>query len=236
MKTKILIFTIFNLLFFSGCDGDDTPTMSTCILYGNDPVGCEKAGCTVMGGERAVFDEGRCVAYGPFGCFPAKSDECSSVFRDYCSFSSNPVDVVSSFKSCPQNLGSSWTTCPDGYVSSMDCYPVASICQSLSTMETCHAQYCSWVQNATRAVFNGGVCTGWEPQTVSFCTGYIRAQSAFIYRETGDGTEMFRLDEVLQVPNTRYVKFSETPDPWSFCFGDVNFDDPICSSCPEPAK
>jgi len=41
--------------------------------------------CTVMGGGRAVYRDGRCVAFVPFGCFPAKSDECASVDHSYCS-------------------------------------------------------------------------------------------------------------------------------------------------------
>ncbi len=234
MKNLLSLFTIFSILIFSACDDDDTPTMSTCVLYGDDPVACEKAGCTVMGGQRTVYRDGRCVAYEPFACFPRKDGDCSSVFIDYCSVGAASVDMVTSFNACPLNLGNEWEKCPDGF--NLHCYPDAALCSSLTTRETCHAQYCSWVENATKAVFSEGVCTGWEPQPVSFCTGYILSQSALIYRETDEGTEMYRLGEVLLVPNTEHRKVSETPDPWSFCFGDVRFDDPICSSCPEPTK
>lgn len=85
MKNLISLFAIFSILFSSACDDDDTPTMSTCVLYGDDPVACEAAGCTVMGGERTVYSDERCVAYAPFACFPRKDGDCSSVERSYCS-------------------------------------------------------------------------------------------------------------------------------------------------------
>ncbi len=239
MKTCCIFFTIFNLLLFSGCDdeGDDTPTMSTCVLYGDEPVACEAAGCTVMGGARSVFLNGRCVAFVPFRCFPVKSNECSGTDQSYCAFSEDSLDIVYTGNTCHLNLDTNWENCPQGYgMMHIDCYPDPGICSSLSTRETCLEQYCSWVQNATRAVFDGGTCAGWEPEPASFCTGYIRDQSKLIYRESVDGTEIYRLDEVLQVPNSLNFKVSQTPDPWSFCFGDVRFDDPICSSCPEPTK
>lgn len=142
--------------------------------------------------------------------------------------------MVFSGNSCFQNLGTDWTNCPEGF--SLNCYPNAALCSGLTTRETCHAQYCSWVESATRAVFAEGVCTGWEPQSASFCTGYIREQSAMMYRETEAGLEMYSLGEVLLKPQTHHVKVTENPDPWSFCFGDVRFDHPICASCPEPTK
>jgi len=106
---KILMFFLITLsLFLTACDSDDTPTMNTCILYGDDPVACEQAGCTVMGGGRAVYRDGRCVAYVPFGCFPAKSDECASVDHSYCSIKEDLIDVVFSNKSCPVEPHSGW--------------------------------------------------------------------------------------------------------------------------------
>jgi len=239
MKTTILIFTIFNLLFFSGCDddGDDTPTMSTCILYGNDPVACEEAGCTVMGGGRAVYRDGRCVAFVPFACFPRKDDECASVESSYCSFQSDVVDVVYSGNTCSQNLGSGWEKCPSGYgVASMECYPDATVCESITSLESCHGEYCTWVRDARRAVMNEGTCTGWEVTTVSFCASYVPNYATILHRETQDGTELLLLGEVLPPPDVEQNKMNSTPDPWSFCSGSTGLDDPICASCPEPTK
>lgn len=100
MKNLLSLFTMISILIFSACDDDDTPTMSTCVLYGDDPVACEKAGCTVMGGERAQYVDGRCVGYGPFFCFPRKDNQCLSAENCYRSFMNDIVDVVYSSNSC----------------------------------------------------------------------------------------------------------------------------------------
>jgi len=239
MKTKILIFTIFNLLFFSGCDddGDDTPTMNTCILYGNDPVACVEAGCTVMGGSRSVVRDGRCIANMPFGCFPLQDDECSSVGSAHCTVSPDDHDSVALFKSCSMNWGIEWVQCPAGEGwGNEDCYPDPVLCEAQTTLDACHAEYCTWVQDAVKAIFDEGVCTGWETQAVSFCTAYVGSNKTILFREADPVTEMYKLGEVQHVPNAQYFKLTENPDLWSTCSGLPSVDDPICSSCPEPAK
>ncbi len=239
MKTTILLLTLFNLVFFSGCnnDTDDTPTMSTCILYGNDPIACEQAGCTVMGGGRAVYRNGRCVAYEPFNCFPRKKGYCNNVESNYCSFQGDVVDLVYSGNTCSLKLGPEWENCPHGYGSAkMNCYPEATLCESMNTLESCHAEYCTWVKDARRAIMNEGICTGWEDATVSFCVSYLPNYATALFRETQDGTEMFLSGVVIPPQNVEQDKVDTTPDPWSFCSPSPGLDDPICSSCPDPTE
>jgi len=239
MKTKILIIAIFNLLLFASCDddGDDTPTMSTCILYGDDPVACEKAGCTVMRGLRSVFRDGRCVAYKPHACFPLQDDECNSVVSDYCTVSLEDRDSVSTSESCSMNLGSDWALCQggEGWVNE-DCYPDPDLCEAQTTLEDCHSQYCTWIQDARQAIMTEGICSGWEETTVSFCASYVPSYATILHRETQDGTQMFLSGVATPPPDVEQHKWGSTPDPWSFCSGLASVDDPICASCPEPTK
>jgi len=237
MKT-LMLFIITQSLFLAACDGDDTPPMSTCILYGDDPAACEKAGCTVMGGSRAVVRDGRCVAYEAFRCFPRKDDECASLASAYCTVTPDDRDSVASYNSCSMNLGSEWVHCPAGEGwGNEDCYPDPVLCEAQTTLEACHAEYCTWVQGARRAIMNEGTCTGWEETTVSFCASYVPKHTIIsVYRETQDGTEMFLFGVATPPPDVEQTKMDSTPDPWSFCTGFASTDAPICASCPEPAK
>ncbi len=238
MKKTILLLTLFNLVFFFGCnnDTDDTPTMSTCILFGNDPVACEKAGCTIMPGVRSVVRNGRCVAYEPFNCFPRKKGYCNNVVSAYCTVSPDDHDSVASYNSCFMNLGSEWELCQasEGW-GREGCYPDPVLCESQTTVDSCHGEYCTWVQDARRAVMNEVNCTGWEETTVSFCASYVPNYATLLYRETQDGTEMFLPGVVIPPPNVEQF-MGANPDPWSFCFGSAGSDEHICSSCPDPTK
>ncbi|PKN23863.1 MAG: hypothetical protein CVU65_13355 [Deltaproteobacteria bacterium HGW-Deltaproteobacteria-22] len=242
MKNLIALFTIFGLLFFLGCDddhgADDTPTMSTCILYADDPVACEQAGCTVMGGYRSVVRDGRCVANMPFACFPYEGGDCENMVLAFCSVSPDDHDSVASANACSMNLGSEWVLCTAGEGwGNEDCYPDPVLCEAQTTLEACHAEYCTWIQDARRAIMNEGTCTGWEETTVSICASYVPSYTIIrLYRETQDGTEMFLSGVVTPPPDVEQNKEGSIPDPWSFCTGFASTDDPICASCPEPTK
>jgi hypothetical protein len=60
-----------------------------------------------------------------------------------------------------------WETCPSSV--DPDCRQYVPICDAQADQDSCEANYCYWAPTMHVAIMDEGVCTGWQPETVSRC-------------------------------------------------------------------
>jgi hypothetical protein len=200
------LFTFFTFLALVGAACDDTnktPTAANC-----EPLttleACWNAGCDFDTAWRTILYDGHCAAVheGKF-CFVG-GESSNNLTMTVCRETAEGTESMTLGSLWDRVEG--WQACGE-YVD--QCGGVETeICEAQTDRAACESRHCFWAEPIQVGHMEGGVCTGWETETIAACLTpepYLiyyddtnnfatdPRQFEFVFTTT-DGTEVYQLE------------------------------------------
>ncbi|MBU1509036.1 hypothetical protein KKD52_01645 [Myxococcota bacterium] len=242
-----LLFNLFIIGVFGSCaDGKEEgrPTCDVCEPLTTKSL-CEDEGCTFPATiNRGVLKDGKCVAMElDVSMCIAADGPVGNIEQAWYRTTPEGNEVIS-LGYAYQNVDG-WTDCGGMWQNNPECAcgVATSVCTAQMDRASCEANYCFWAENVREAIIEGEACTGWQPETTSYCVAPAGPMPLL------NGESFYKMEAApvtYYFPDnggTRVVTFSAHPDAaifrsgsdsapvyWSKCNG-LGSDPEVCD-CP----
>ncbi len=163
------------LLIAPGCTPPESEKLTAAECESiTEEAACFARGCSFHQAWFHLFRNLECAAMEIRPICLATSDPIGNITQDLCRSGPDGLEMMTIGYAYGTVDG--WERCPSSV--DPDCRQYVPVCDAQADRASCEANYCYWVPAMHVATLEDGICTGWQPETVSRC---LTPQSYIIY-------------------------------------------------------